>query len=95
MQIDRRVIESNLPKKGFKEVSSHHKYFQHEYNGKITGAYAYTSLGSHYKSYGDILISMMKKHLRLDTNKQVRDLLQCPMSGDDYNEILRSKDLLK
>lgn len=94
MQIDRRLIESNLPKKGFIEEDATHKYYYHEYKGKRTGAYTYTSRGSNYKTYGDSLIKLMKKYLKLDSSKQVLDLCQCPLSGDEYNTILKNKGLI-
>ena len=94
MPIDRRLIESNLVKKGFVEEDTDHKYFYHEYNGKRTGIYTYTSHGSGYKTYDDSLISMIKKQLKLDTNSQVKDLLQCPMTSEEYIRILTKKNYL-
>ena len=67
------------------------KYFMHEYNGKGTGAYAYTSHGSSYKTYGDELLKRMKVELRLESLKEVRDLLLCPMDADAYNNKLVEK----
>lgn len=93
MQIDRRIIESSLLKKGFIEEDSDHKYFHHEYNGKRTGIYTYTSHGSSYKTYGDSLISMIKRQLKLDTNSQIRDFLQCPMTSAEYTQILTEKNI--
>jgi len=94
MQIDRDIIESSLSKKGFVREYSDHRYFHHEYNGKTTGAYTYTSHGSKYKTYSEPLFRMMKKQLRLDRIKQVEDLFLCPIDGDDYNQILKEKGLL-
>ena len=98
MQIDRRKIESELPKKGFvRKDDSHHRYFHHEYKGKPTGAYACTSHGggAKYKAYSEPFFKMMKKHLFLDRVKEVEDLFLCPIDGDDYNQILREKGLIK
>jgi hypothetical protein len=95
MQVDRRKIESNLLRKGFRtEEVPHHRYFHHEYNGLLTGSYTYTSRGASYKSYGTSLLKRMKKQLRLDTTRQVVDLCKCPMSGDAYNQILKQKGLI-
>lgn len=94
MQIDRRKIESSLLKKGFvKEEAADHKYFYHEYNGKRTGISTHTSHGSGYKTYGDNLISMIKRQLRLDTNNQIRDFLLCPMTSAEYIQILTEKNI--
>ncbi len=80
--------------KGFVKEDSHHRYFYHEVKGKRTGISTHTSHGSDYKTYGDNLLRLIKKQLRLDALSQVVDLLKCPMTGDDYNGILKKKDLL-
>jgi hypothetical protein len=95
MQIERRDIESNLPSKGFVREDSNHRYFYHEYRGKRTGAYTYTSHGSGYKTYGISLIKMMKTQLRLNNNKQVFNLCTCPISEEDYNKILIANNVFK
>jgi hypothetical protein len=94
MQIDRKKIEANLPKKGFVEEKSDHNYFYHEYRGRRTGAYTYTSFGSKYKVYPVELLKMMKFQLRLDTISQVVDLFKCPMEEADYNRILQDKGII-
>lgn len=92
-QIPRDKIESTLTQKGFvlDAAKSSHKYFYHEYKGKRTGAYTYTSHGSSYKTYGDTLLKPTRMQLRLDTLKEVRDLLLCPMDADMYNTRLIGK----
>ena len=95
MQLDRVAIESALPRKGFAEDrAGHHRYFHHEYGGKRTGIYTYTSHGSAYKAYGDPLLRSMRQQLRLDTMAQLADLVNCPMSRDGYNAHLKGKGLL-
>jgi hypothetical protein len=95
MQIERRIIEANLPTKGFVKEDTHRKYFYHEHHGKRTGAYTYTSHGSSYRVYGNSLLKMMKKQLRLDTIGQVVDLFKCPITGKDFNQILKEKGIIK
>lgn len=95
MQIDRRQIEASLSQKGFVEDNQHHRYFYHEFRGKRTGAYTYTSHGSKFKTYGVELLKMMKSQLRLDTIGQAADLFKCPMSEQQYLAILRQKGFLK
>jgi len=94
MQLPRNDIEKSLPTKGFVKEETHHTYFYHEYEGKRTGAYTYTSRGTTYKTYGVQLIARMKVELKLDKNGDVFDLCSCPMSGQDYNEILRRKGMI-
>ena len=96
MPIERDIIESSLITKGFtKDVSGDHRYFHHEIEGKKTGISTYTSHGSgKYKTYGDDLLRLMKKQLRLDSMRQVKDLLECPMKKNEYILILKEKRLL-
>jgi hypothetical protein len=94
VQIDKKKIERSLRKKGFIEVGGRHKYFYHEVKGKRTGAYAYTSRGSGYKTYGDSLLKAMRIELRLDSLNQVKFLLECPMDSEGYNNILREKGVI-
>ena len=94
VQVDRTAIESSLRGKGFVGEDSHHRYFYHEVEGKRTGISTHTSHGSQFKTYEDNLLKQMRKQLRLDTLRQLRDLLECPMTEDDYNDILRKKGLI-
>jgi len=94
MQVERRLIESGLRTKGFVEESNHHRYFYHEYKGKRTGVYTYTSHGSNYKTYGMPLLKLIKKQLKLDNIRDTVDLFKCPISEDDYNDILKKKGLI-
>jgi len=94
MPIDKRQIESSLLSKGFIREDTHHRYFYHEINGKRTGISTYTSHGSKPKEYDDNLLKMMKKQMKLDSIGQVRDLLLCPMSGNDYNQKLKDKGII-
>ena len=95
MKLDRNNVKSNLPKKGFEmEDDNHHIYFHHIHNGKRSRAYTYVS---HSKKDGDLrdgIIKMMKKQLVLDTNKQVSDLVNCPMSSEQYIEHLKAKGVI-
>ena len=92
MQIERRDVESALPKKGFRREDTHHIYFHHFYQGKYTGIFTYVSHGAN--TIGDSLIQLMKKQLRLNSPHQVIGLVNCPISGDEYNQILKSRNQL-
>jgi len=94
LQIDRNDIEASLLTKGFVKEETHHRYFYHEVEGKRSGIFTYTSHGSHYKTYGDNLLKLIKKQLRLETLGQLFDLVKCPMSSNDYVSLLREKGLI-
>lgn len=82
--IPRRTIETNLQQKGFVRKDTHHRYFHHEINGRTTGTYTYTSTGSNFREYGVTLLKRMVKQLGLRSLAEVRQLLECPMDGDEY-----------
>jgi hypothetical protein len=95
MSIERKLIEKQLLKKGFVPVErGKHRYFHHVLNGQRTGLHTFVSRGTAYRTIDDSLFSSMKLQLGLDNSRQVRDLLECPMSGDQYVAHLRSKGLI-
>lgn len=91
MKIDRADLERNLPRKGFERTQSHHIYFHHKINGRATGAYTYLSHSLKVRDLTRDLLTSIRKQLKLDSNAQVVDLVNCPMDGDEYNRILREK----
>jgi hypothetical protein len=84
MPRDRSDITSALKRKGFKEKKgeSDHDVYVLVYQGERQAVFTKVSRGSGYKTIGDELLSKMSKQLRL-TNKQFRELVDCPMSQDD------------
>lgn len=95
MQIERREIKSVLVKKGFeKRECRKHTYFFHIYRKKESGIKTFTSRGTKFRTYYNPLLNSIKKQLHLDTLFQLKDLVYCPMSEDDYNNILKTKGIL-
>jgi hypothetical protein len=95
MQVERRDIESNLPRKGFiRDERSKHTYFHHLYNGKRTGVSTHVSRGSSYDVYADDLLGSIKRELCLNSTRQAFDLCACPMDGPTFNQILAGKGKL-
>ena len=95
--MEREKIASSLRKKGFVEdiKGRDHRYYHHQVNGKRTGVRTKLSMGSNYKRLGTPLLAKIKKQLKLDSSKDLADLVNCPMTEDDYIEILKVKDILK
>ncbi len=94
MGVDRRKAMQSLSKKGFHKVeNSHHIYFHHKFKGKETGVYTYFSHSKKEKEIGSNLVLSMRKQLKLDKNSEAIDLLNCPMDGKQYNEILINKNI--
>ena len=95
--MEREKIATSLKKKGFVEdiKGRDHRYYHHQVNGKRTGVRTKLSMGSKYKRLGNPLLAKIKKQLKLDSPKELSDLVNCPMTGDDYIEILKVKNILK
>lgn len=96
MAVELKAIEKSLPKKGFVKIDQRkHRYFHHEIDGKRTGLYMFVSRGSAHRTIDDSLLKSMKQQLGLDSSSQVRDLFLCPISGKDYVQILKAKNLVR
>ena len=84
MPLDRRNVEASLLAKGFKKVEGDHSFFIfHDKNGKKSPVRTKTSHGTSSKQLDDSLVSMMAKQCRL-TNKDFKDLVNCPLSRQAY-----------
>ena len=95
MSIPRKIIEASLKQKGFvQENKRDHRMFFLYYEGKKTGIFTKTSHGSKYKDIGDELLGKMKRQVGLKTNKEARDLFRCPMSRDEYIQILIERNII-
>lgn len=86
MPFTAKDVRQSLTKKGFAEDphGGHHRYFYHVHNGRRTGPYTYVSHGSSKEDLGPDIVRKMKKQLHLGSSQEVRDLVQCRMSGDDF-----------
>lgn len=92
MKVERTDVISNLPKKGFRKVKSKkHIYFYHEYRGKETGVSTYVSHSSGFKDISRDILTCMRRQLQLSTNREVVDLVNCPMNKDGFNTLMRQK----
>ena len=85
-----REIKEGLTKKGFIAVQRDHTYLFFSVEGRKSGIHTKISHGN--KEYGDNILSLVARQLRI-TTKQLDDLLDCPMSYEDYLSILRTKNI--
>jgi len=93
---ERASVIKNLPKKGFKMVEdSKHIVFFHEYQGKETGVKTYVSHSPKAKVISGDLVTHMRKQLRLESSRDVVNLVECPMTAEGYRSHLRSKGLIE
>ena len=93
--IVRKKAEKNLSKKGFKRVEDgNHIYYYMEYRGKETGIKTFFSHSRQFRDLHGDIVTKMRRQLGLDSTAQIADLLECPMSKDDYTELLIHKGLI-
>lgn len=84
----------NLKKKGFIDSvskSDDHKYLELFHDGKYV---CHTRISHGNKDIGNYLIKQMSFQCRLDKN-EFMDLSNCPLSKEEYFEILEAKGLLE
>lgn len=93
MPLKTSKIAASLLKKSFVQKETHHSYYLLFVNGKKTSIRTRLSHGS--SEYGSNLLSMMKKQLSLETMEELEDLINCPMSGEAYVELLLERNVIK
>jgi hypothetical protein len=94
MVLDKNKTYKNLKKKGFVDSTGHssdHKYLEYYVEGKLI-LYTKISHGSD-KDLDDHLVRQMSNQCKL-TKNQFADLVNCPMSQDEYLNILKDKEML-
>ena len=90
LKIKTRKIALSLQNKGFEAEETHHTYFWFYHNDQRTHIKTKISHGSN--EYGDNLLSAMQKQLKLNSKKELLDLINCPMSQEDYIRLLTNKN---
>lgn len=94
MRRAKRDVEAALLSKGFRERQGDHAYFiYHDLDGRKSLVKTKTSHGRSSKELGADLIGLMARQCRL-TTKQFLELVDCPMSREDYEEHLRREGLV-
>ena len=84
-----RKIINSLTAKGFMPQNGDHKYLLFFVNGKKTRIKTKVSHGE--DEIGDFLISQMQQQTHLKKKQDFLDLVNCPLSQRDYENILRSQ----
>lgn len=86
--LDGKKTYKNLKKKGFSDAenrSPDHKCLDYYYDGKLI---AFTKISHGAKDLGDSLIKAMAKQCLIN-KQQFMDLANCPLSKEEYLEILK------
>lgn len=94
MSRERGRIEAALLRKGFrKREGDHHFFIYWGLDGKKTPVFTKTSHGAKGAAIGADLFGRMARQLRLKS-RQFEDLVDCPMTREQYEQTLREQDAL-
>lgn len=89
--ISKKEVERALTSKGFQETSGDHHFFvYYTIDGRRTRARTKTSRGGK-RDIGDAVLNQMAKQCKIN-NSQFQDLMNRPLSREQYEEILRTKN---
>jgi len=88
-----RDVEAGLRKKGFEQRTNDHQFFVYyrASDQKKTSIRTKTSHGG--SDLGPVLLGLMAKQCGL-SKEQFLDLVDCPLSREAYEEILRTAKLI-
>jgi hypothetical protein len=95
MTLNKNKAYKNLKKKGFidsDKTNCDHKYLEYFTDGKLI-LWTKLSHGSN-KDLDDYLIKQMSYQCKL-SKQQFADLVNCPLSNEDYKKILGEQGLLE
>jgi len=93
--VKKRDVEASLELKGFKRVEGDHSFFIYYSEAhQKSRVRTRTSHGTGHKDISDNLVSSMAKQCKL-TNKQFRDLIECPLSRAEFEKILVEKGFVE
>lgn len=93
--MSRRDVESALCRKGLRESGGRHRRFVfYTRDNKKTSVWTHTSHGSKHRDLSVSILGKMAGQCRL-TNDQFRTSIECPMSREDYEKILRESGHVK
>jgi tRNA/tmRNA/rRNA uracil-C5-methylase (TrmA/RlmC/RlmD family) len=85
-------IKAALANKGFVQENRDHSFLFLFVEGRKSSIRTKISHGS--KEYGDNLLSLVARQLHL-SNKELDDLIDCPLCHEDYVGILKQKQKLQ
>lgn len=92
MRVAARDVKAALLRKGFTSRESHHTYFHFIHNGRDIGVTTKLSHGE--REIGSPLISRMRMQMRLPSNAAFEQFVDCALSQDAYEQILRDQGLI-
>lgn len=88
--LDAKKTYQSLLSKGFKAAQGDHKYLEYYFNGRVI---FHTKISHGEKELEDFHIGMMKRQCKLEKNEFL-DLANCPLSANEYFEILKKNGII-
>ena len=85
-------IRKSLLLKGFQETNTHHEMFWLYVGSRKTSVR--TRISHSESEYSDRLLSQMAKQVGL-SKAEFDDLIECPLSYDEYVQLLKSRGTIK
>lgn len=80
MVLDAKKALKSLKKKGFSIYNGDHKFLEYHYAGKLV---LHTKISHGENELNDYLIAQMSKQCKL-SKSDFSDLVECPLSADEY-----------
>jgi hypothetical protein len=89
-----RACRAALTRKGFRpERHTAHDIYYYYHNGRRTAVWTKLSQGKS-EDLRDPILKLIRGQLRLDTNAQLSDFIECPLTAEDYLRHLLDKGVL-
>jgi predicted transcriptional regulator len=92
---DRHKVANALCSKGFINTEKdHHRFIYYTLTGIKTAVFTKISRGASHKGISKGILAQMAKQCRL-SNAEFRDLLDCPLSREGYENLLKAKGAIR
>jgi hypothetical protein len=94
--LSKSTVVKGLEKKGFElDKNSHHRWFRYfTPDGRKSLAKTKVSQGRGSEDLDTTRLKLMGTQCGLDTSRQFADLVKCPLSRDEFEQIIVSKGLI-
>lgn len=79
-------IARSLKQKGFREATGDHRFYTLYVSGRKTSVR--TKISHSRQDYGGDLFTQVRKQLRLANSRELERLVRCPITGDQYVQLL-------
>jgi len=87
-----REIKQALLSKGFRQKNTDHEVYRLYVDDKKTSVHTSLSFGS--KEYGDNLLGLVARQVRLK-KRELEVFIECPLSSQEYIRLLVQRDHVK